>query len=226
MENNIKTFKEFLSLKKSQKFNAIITLFSTIISGFLIVLVLKPNYIKELSTFHVVLFSLVVIAPIYLLNQFLSILLAFKTSKSAIKKIVSFAKSPEIPDTPFDKFTEDVADALVSKWVSKTIYTSPTKQLAEITTITSCYISAFFAWHFGFGFLSLYIFLVILSVIIMCVVYKIIISLISQIKSKHLKLLVAELKKDEHFTDHLEKRFNKLEANINDFKMEIKDKIK
>lgn len=61
-------FKEFFSLKRSKKFSVILTLFSTLISGFILVLAIKPDYIKEFSSLKVVLLSIAIIAPIYLLK--------------------------------------------------------------------------------------------------------------------------------------------------------------
>lgn len=195
MEISSDVITEFFSLKKSKKFNVIIAIFSTIISGFVIVLSIKPEYLKDFSTFKIILLSVSLITPIYLFNQALSVILVSLASKLAIKKLIGFAKLPEDLDSSVEEFSWELANNIA--W--KAIYNSPARQTAEITTIISSYLSAFIGWQFNFGLIKTYLTLAISSILVMYAIYWFIFSTISLLEPKHLKPFVEKTKNDEDF---------------------------
>ena len=199
MEIPSEIITEFFTLKRSKKFNIIVTIFSTIVSGFIIVLSAKPEFLKNLSSFKIVLLSVAIITPIYLFNQILSIFLVSKTSKLGLKKLFSFVKLPEDQDNSVDKFSGELANDIASK----AIYNSPARQVAEISTIISSYFAAFIGWQFNFGMLVIYIILTFCSVLAMFLIYKFLSAMISVLEPKHLKPFVEKLKKDEESISHL-----------------------
>jgi len=210
MEIPSEIITEFFALKRSKKFNIIITIFATIVSGFIIILSAKPVYLKDFSSFKIVLLSLAIIAPIYLFNQILSVFLVLKTSKEGIKKLFSFANLPEDPTNSVDKFYGELANDLASK----AIYNSPARQVAEISTIISSYIAAFIGWQFDLKLLITYVILLVCSVLAMFLIYKLILAMISVLQPSHLKPIVEKLKKDDEFKAHLKERLDKIENMI------------
>jgi hypothetical protein len=207
MEIPSEVITEFFALKKSKKFNVVITVFSTLISGFIIILGVKPEYFRDFSTFKIVLLSIAIIAPLYLFNQILSIFLVSRTSKLGLKKLFIFAKLPKDSHDSVDEFTGDFANDIAAKAICK----SPARQAAEISTIISSYLAAFIGWKFNIGIIAIYTFLIIFSILSMLSVYWVLKKMILSIEPKHLKPLVEKLKKDKEFMVHLEERLDRIE---------------
>ena len=214
MEIPSEIITEFFALNKSKKFNIIITIFATIISGFILVLSTKPDLLKVFSSFKIILLSIALIAPIYLFNQAITIFLVSKTSKLGLKKLISFAELPPDSDDSVNKFTDGMAKNIALK----VIYSSPARQVAEISTIISSYLAAFIGYLFHLKILAIYIILTFCSVLVMYLTYKLLSAMISALEPEHLKPLVEKLKKDDEFKNHLKTRLDRIEKIIKEKK--------
>jgi len=213
---DVETIKQFIDLNRSKKFNLLLTIFSSLISGFLIIIVINPGYSKELSAFLVVLLSLAAIAPIYIFNQICSVVFISQIAKKGLRHLITFANLPENQDEAINELTDYIASHLTVN----AIYNSPARQVAEIITIIATYLSALLAWLLSLTLLIIYPLLVVFSVLLFLLTIKIASKIISQVTPEHFEPIMRKLRNDEEFKEHISKRIKRIEKIIKEKKQE------
>jgi hypothetical protein len=205
---------QFLDLNRGRKFNILLSIFSSLISGFILIFVINPKYCKEFSPFLIVMLSLSAIAPIYIFNQICSVIAVYKLSKKALTKVASFANLQPDQDKELDNFISE----FIRSESFHFIYNPPARQVGELVTVIAVYISALVSWIFSFSLISTYGIITFISCLLLFATLKFLYAVVDELKPNHFEPLLNKLRKDEDFKVHLKKRLDHLESLIKEKK--------
>lgn len=159
MEHIFVFIEKILNIRIEKKFSFLVTIFATLISGFVIIFSINPEYAKDLNPLTIILMSFSAIAPLYLLNQlifFIYIICYLIRFDSTINEY--FNNDNQVNINKKERFV---------KAISKTL-TGPRRFFGEFFTIIISYISALITSLFGGGF---FVFLIVIILLIMLEIY-------------------------------------------------------
>ena len=207
---NIESIRQFNELKRSKQFNILLSIFSSLISGFVIIFCLNPTYCKEANSLLLILLSFSFIVPIYILNQIGSVIIVSIIIKNGLSKLTKFLNITEHGQESVD----NLIDYIRNKYISNYIYNSPTRQFGEIVTIISSYLTALMALVFNFSILVTYLMLLVTSISTFFIIKYIAVSFISELNSENLEPLISKLKNNSDFKTDISNRCNKIVTSI------------
>lgn len=200
-------FQKYFNSDKSEKTDLFLTILLPLISGFLIILAVKPSWIETSSTLNLCLLSLVIILPVWGLNVLMWSLISWKLINRIMKHASSWLDIPDESKELLNSFLNEFAK-------SKLFYgTDKGRQAASITTVICSYLTATVIYFTKLSFVWSYLCLICLSLICGFVISLLISKIIiKQIKPKHLKALWKNLlKSDLEFKNRIIKKADNIE---------------
>jgi hypothetical protein len=137
-------------------------------------------------------------------------------AKDGLRKLASFADLPGNQDGATDEFVNNITTQLTKE----TIYNPPARQVAEITTIITTYVSAFLVWAFSASLTIFYLLLVVLSILVFAGINKVASKIISNITPENFGPIIERIKNDKTLKDYLAKRLDRIEKIIGEKRRE------
>ena len=202
--------KKYLSSEKTEKTDLVLTILLPLISGFLIILAVKPLWIETSNSLNICLLSLTIILPVWGINVLIWYLITWKLVNKIMKHASSWLDVPDESKAWINSFLDEFAK-------SRSFYGSTKgRQAASITTVVCSYLTATAVYFTKLSFVLSYLCLICLS--LLCgVLFSLIINklVIPRLKPTHFKTRWKEfLRSDPEFKKHFSKRLDDIEKII------------
>ena len=206
---DFKDFKEFLGFSKRDKIRIALFVLSTVGSGFIIVFSISPNSLKGLNDLALLILFIVVIFPVWFINQVLWWLIWIRVFKEFAKRIVTLMGLPSEAKESFSSFLDqELVPNLVLKYF-------PLSLVADFFTIMSSYFGAGIIYLTSKSIILLYGIIILFNLSVYIILDRFVVYICQNIKKDQLKSLfrpiIDDLKKDKKFIKHLDERLKRIE---------------
>jgi hypothetical protein len=200
--------KSFIHVDRDKRIDMILPVLTTLISGLVIILLISPEYLRELNPFTLFLLSVACALPVWAFNQLLWWHLGRKISSELVakaayifavsgkgKKVLSFALSQLMKAIDVMRFI-------------------PSRNIANLVTILTIYLSAVVIYFTSNSPALLYGAIFSLSLIIWLVGLYVLHRASRKIDVEPLKVIWEQLKNNEELLMHINQHFERVEKMV------------
>lgn len=200
--------KSFIHVDRDKKIDMILPVITTLISGLVIILLISPEYLRELNPFTLFLLSIACALPVWAFNQLLWWHLGRKVSGELVAKVAYiFAVSGK------EKKVLSFALAQLMKAIDVMRFI-PSKDIANLITILTIYLSAIVIYFTSNSPALLYGAIFSLSLIIWLVGLYVLHRTSRKIDVEPLKDVWDQLKNNEELLMHINQHFERVEKMV------------
>ncbi len=200
--------KSFIHVDRDKKIDMILPVITTLISGLVIILLISPEYLRELNPFTLFLLSIACALPVWAFNQLLWWYLGRRVSGELVAKIAYiFAVSGK------EKKVLSFALGQLMKAIDVMRFI-PSKDIANLITILTIYLSGVVIYFTSNSPALLYGAIFSLSLIIWLVGLYILRRTSRKIEVEPLKDVWDQLKNNEELLMHINQHFERVEKMV------------
>ena len=200
--------RSFIHVDRDKRFDMVLPVLTTLISGLVIILLISPEYLRELNPFTLLLLSISCSLPVWAFNQLLWWHLGRKVSGELVAKIAYvFAVSEK------DKKVLSFALGQLMKAIDVMRFI-PSKDIANLVTVATIYLSGVVIYFTYSSPALLYAIIFSLSLLIWLVGLYILRRTSRNIEVEPLKEVWDQLKNNEELLMHLNNHFERVEKMV------------
>ncbi len=205
---NIDDIKSFIHVERDKKVDMILPILTTLISGLVIILLISPEYLRELNPFTLLLLSIASALPVWAFNQLLWWHLGRKVSSELVAKMAYvFAISGK------EKKILSFSLAQLMKAIDVMRFI-PSKNIANLVTILTIYFSGAVLYFTSSSPALLYGIIFSLSLIIWLIGLFILHRTSRKIDMEPLKNIWEQLKNNDELLMHINLHIERVEKMI------------
>ncbi len=205
---NIDDIKSFIHVERDKKVDMILPILTTLISGLVIILLISPEYLRELNPFTLLLLSIASALPVWAFNQLLWWHLGRKVSSELVAKMAYvFAISGK------EKKILSFSLAQLMKAIDVMRFI-PSKNIANLVTILTIYFSGAVLYFTSGSPALLYGIIFSLSLIIWLIGLFILHRTSRKIDMEPLKNIWEQLKNNDELLMHINQHIERVEKMI------------
>ncbi len=205
---NIDDIKSFIHVERDKKIDLILPILTTLISGLVIILLISPEYLRELNPFTLLLLSIASALPVWAFNQLLWWHLGRKVSSELVAKMAYvFAISGK------EKKILSFSLAQLMKAIDVMRFI-PSKNIANLVTILTIYFSGAVLYFTSGSPALLYGIIFSLSLIIWLIGLFILHRTSRKIDMEPLKNIWEQLKNNDELLMHINLHIERVEKMI------------
>jgi hypothetical protein len=196
--------KAFIHHDRNNKFDMILPVITTLISGLVIIISISPEYLRELHPLTLLLLSVASALPVWALNQLLWWYLGRRLSSELVGRIVLILKA-----SGKEKKVLSFALSRLMKAID-IVHVIPSKNIGNLTTVITIYLGAALIYFIPGSIVWLYGSIVILSLFIWIVSLYVLHRTCKKIDVMPLKTAWNQLIKNDELIHYINDQFEKI----------------
>jgi hypothetical protein len=200
--------KSFIHVDRDKRIDMILPVLTTLISGLVIILLISPEYLRELNPFTLFLLSVACALPVWAFNQLLWWHLGRKISSELVAKAAYIfavsGKGKKVLSFALGQLMKAIG---VMRFI-------PSRDIANLVTILTIYLSAVVIYFTSNSPALLYGAIFSLSLIIWLVGLYVLHRVSRKIDVEPLKVIWEQLKNNEELLMHINQHFERVEKMV------------
>jgi hypothetical protein len=200
--------KKFVHVDRDKRIDMILPVLTTLISGLVIILLISPEYLRELNPFTLFLLSVACALPVWAFNQLLWWHLGRKISSELVAKAAYIfavsGKGKKVLSFALGQLMKAIG---VMRFI-------PSRDIANLVTILTIYLSAVVIYFTSNSPALLYGAIFSLSLIIWLVGLYVLHRVSRKIDVEPLKVIWEQLKNNEELLMHINQHFERVEKMV------------
>jgi hypothetical protein len=210
--------KSFIHVDRDKRIDMILPVLTTLISGLVIILLISPEYLRELNPFTLFLLSVACALPVWAFNQLLWWHLGRKISSELVAKAAYIfavsGKGKKVLSFALGQLMKAIG---VMRFI-------PSRDIANLVTILTIYLSAVVIYFTSNSPALLYGSIFSLSLIIWLIGLYVLHRVSRKIDVEPLKVIWEQLKNNEELLMHINQHFERVEKMVHSGKSLFKHK--